>query len=330
MTYVCEEVGKKHRSQVTSVMVGVARSLGYALGPILAAAFVKIDFRVGELTVDKDTVPGWAIAILCIFQTVNVAWHFPRHGSKLLKLKDAKQKREKAKTPLKDFVVWLKLRDAKREEGASCAGERSSEERPWKEIALHWLKLGYFLFGVAANPIVITGWEMAATKLIQQVFHWSIQTSALFIGGIVLTQAVSLLVVSRLTYRYADAAVERVAFAVCIGATLLMFQYTPAESGRGSWVYTLPYLAGSFILMNAVTIGTVLMYSHVSKVCKREEIEPMQNWMNVTGFLFRCIGAVLADYLGANASTGLFLGLLLSLVLGNTALHTQLLPVSSG
>ena len=66
------------------------------------------------------------------------------------------------------------------------------------------------------------------------------------------------------------------------------------------------------------------------QVCKREEIEPMQNWMNVTGFLFRCIGAVLADYLGANASTGLFLGLLLSLVLGNTALHTQLLPVSSG
>jgi len=71
MTFLSEAVGKKHRSNVTSIVIGVSRSLGYALGPVFAAALVYVDFRVGELTIDKRNNPGFFIALLCVGQLVS-------------------------------------------------------------------------------------------------------------------------------------------------------------------------------------------------------------------------------------------------------------------
>merc|ERR1712176_1141108 len=59
MTYLSEAVGKKHRSNVTSIVIGISRSLGYALGPVFAA-------------------------LLCVGQLVAVSWSFPGEGSKLM------------------------------------------------------------------------------------------------------------------------------------------------------------------------------------------------------------------------------------------------------
>ena len=71
MTYLSEAVGKKHRSNVTSMVIGVSRSLGYALGPVFAAALVHVDFHMGELTIDKRNNPGFFVALLCVGQLVS-------------------------------------------------------------------------------------------------------------------------------------------------------------------------------------------------------------------------------------------------------------------
>ena len=84
MTYLSEAVGKKHRSNVTSIVIWISRSLGYALGPVFAAALVYVDFHMGELTIDKRNNPGFFVALLCVGQLVAVSWSFPREGSELM------------------------------------------------------------------------------------------------------------------------------------------------------------------------------------------------------------------------------------------------------
>ena len=46
--FVAEEVGKKHRSKVLTVVSGFGKSFGFALGPIFAACLAYVDFQIGE------------------------------------------------------------------------------------------------------------------------------------------------------------------------------------------------------------------------------------------------------------------------------------------
>merc|ERR1712072_1282042 len=82
--FVAEEVGKKHRSKVLTVVSGFGKSFGFALGPIFAACLAYVDFQIGDMKVDKETVPGWTVAFLCLFQTFLIVWFFPRKGSRLI------------------------------------------------------------------------------------------------------------------------------------------------------------------------------------------------------------------------------------------------------
>ena len=115
LTYLAEASSKKQSSAVIGMVVGAPRSLGYALGPVVAAALVFVDFHVGKLTVDKETNAGWTTALLGVAQTGAILWLFPRSGSKLMK------------------------RD---EDGPSA-----SPEVPLRELVMHRLMLGFILWG---------------------------------------------------------------------------------------------------------------------------------------------------------------------------------------
>merc|ERR1712190_78463 len=301
MTYLSEAVGKKHRSNVTSVVLGVSRSLGYALGPVFAAALVYVDFHMGELTIDKRNNPGFFVSLLCVGQLVAVSWSFPREGSKLM---------DKNKT---------------NERRLPSTSEAASEDKSKREKVMHLLTPSWFVVTIFSCPILICAWELNATKLLQGAFNWSIQSSALVLGGIIMCTIVPLLLAGKLTYRFSDASIQRLCFAVSLVSCIGLFTYG-SESDMSVWAQTLPYLICSFIPMNSVTAPMVLTYSHVTKICKVSEIEGMQNLLSVAGYLSRGVGAVTGDLLSPNALAGLFMGLLSFVLVTNLLLGKRLLP----
>ena len=93
--YLVENVGRKRRSAVLSNAMYMSRSIGLALGPAFAAGLSFIPpLKMGDLNIDKETNPGWAVAILAIGQTGLITWCFPRHGSRLLRRKAQGQLQE--------------------------------------------------------------------------------------------------------------------------------------------------------------------------------------------------------------------------------------------
>merc|ERR1711959_346398 len=201
MTYLSEAVGKKHRSNATSIVIGISRSLGYALGPVFAAALVHVDFHMGELTIDKRNNPGFFVALLCVGQLVAVSWSFPREGSKLMDKKKTNERR------------------------LPSTSEAASEDKSKREKVMHLLTLSWFVITVFFCPILICAWELSATKLLQGAFNWSIQSSALVIGGIILCTIVPLLLAGKLTYRFSDAFIERVFYAISLVSCVGLFTY---------------------------------------------------------------------------------------------------------
>merc|ERR1711907_367865 len=81
--FIVEHVGKKHRSRVSSY-TQIGRSLGLALGPIIASILVYVDFNIGQLQVNKETNAGWTVAIFAVVQGLLILWYFPKHGSQML------------------------------------------------------------------------------------------------------------------------------------------------------------------------------------------------------------------------------------------------------
>merc|ERR1712190_71482 len=207
MTYLSEAVGKKHRSNVTSIVLGVSRSLGYALGPVFAAALVYVDFHMGELTIDKRNNPGFFVALLCVGQLVAVSWSFPREGSKLM---------DKNKT---------------NERRLPSTSEEATEDKSKREKVMHLLTLSWFVVNDLVCSLLICAWELSATKLLQGAFNWSIQSSALVLGGIIMCTIVPLLLAGKLTYRFSDASIQRLALAISLVSCVGLFIY---GSGDGS------------------------------------------------------------------------------------------------
>ena len=196
-TFVAEHVGKKQRSKVTSWMVGTSRSLGLALGPVVAAVLVYVDFDIGELTIDRETNPGWTVAIACLVQTgfcesacdaivcfvalmtdlliltlfiltllilsialvSTVAWYFPRHGSRLMQ----------------------KKAQGKLEERALPESEGGMRSEPWIPYLIHKGSLALVIFCTFANSALITGWEVSAMEVIQLHFSWVSASSRAFV-----------------------------------------------------------------------------------------------------------------------------------------------------
>lgn len=258
---------------------------------------VYVDFRVGELTVDKDSNPGWVIAIASVLQMSLVAYGFPRQGSRLVNRRRA-------------------------EPSASVAA--AAPPRSTKEKWLHGLTLFYFIFACFAGPVVICAWEMSATNIVQNVFGWSIQSSALLVGGMIFTTLFVLPLVGKLSYRILDVKIERYGLLICLGSMLGLFDYVGWEDKP--WTTLLPYMLFSFLLINAITVSVTQHYSHVSKVTDVHLHEPMQMGMNTVGFFSRGVGSVAGDFLSPNALGALMTALLATMAALNICLTKQLKP----
>ena len=120
---------------MTTICAGIARSLGLSLGPVMAAVLVYVDFHIGELQVDKNSNPGWVIAIACLIQTSLLSFCFPRHGSTLL--------RRKAEGTLQEPVM------------------PDAPARPFKELLIHRAMLAFVLLGYLFAPLFTTAWEVS-------------------------------------------------------------------------------------------------------------------------------------------------------------------------
>ena len=229
--FLAQAVGKKRRSGVVLNTIGIPRSLGYALGPVLASILVYVDFNVGELTIDRETNPGWTIATLAIVQTGLVLLHFPREGAG----------------------------DASKTTAATPAPEAT---RPWAmEDVPYALSIVHVAWISFVAPSLITSWEVAATKIIQTEFNWSIQWSALAVGGFTLSTVGGLLIASRLAMRYEDRLIMVWAEGILFLSSAMLYQY-------GEALLVIPYLVGSVVFMNAVTLVNVFVLPLSSKVSR--------------------------------------------------------------
>lgn len=206
--------------------------------------------------------------------------------------------------------------------------QAATQEKSKRENVMHLLTLSWFTVTIFSCPILMCGWELNATRLLQGAFHWSIQSSALVIGGIILCTIVPLLWAGKLTYKFSDALIERVFYAISLVSCIGLFTYG-SESDLSVWARTLPYLVSSLIMMNSVTVATVLPWSHVTKICKVSEIEKMQNVLCIVGYVARGVGAVIGDLLSSNAFAGLSMCLLSFILVTNLLLGKRLLPKGS-
>ena len=128
---------------------------------------------------------------------------------------------------------------------ANAERERRSEDPPLdtrtlKEKVLYWLLIAFVVLSLSLPSFYITGWEMSATKVIQTTFGWSIQWSALLVGGIAFTPAISGAVTSKLAYRFKDRQLLVFWSGLQALSSVMLFDYgSPAV-----------YLIGSLIFFN--------------------------------------------------------------------------------
>ena len=206
--FLAEEVGVRHRSSVMSIVL-VGRSLGFALGPAVAAVLVYVDFNVGDLAVDKETNGGWTVAIACGIQIILIVAFFPRGGGR----------------------------------GGGREHRRVEDTRPIREKLMYYGVLGFLSSGYALPNFCITGWEVHSTELIQVNFGWSLTWSALLVGGIALTPALTCPVMGKYSYKHGDRKILLWWAAIQCMASVTLFNFGP----QLPWFY----LAGSLVYINA-------------------------------------------------------------------------------
>ena len=296
--FVAEQVGKRHRSSVTSLTSGIARTLGLAMGPITASILVYVDFSIGDLQVNKETNAGWVVAILCVVQGLLVFWYFPKHGS---------------------YILQKGARDRLLPE----QNGNTNPAIPLKERVLYHCAILNTIFNFVMSMICIAAWEVAATKVIQTIFKWSIQNSALLVGGFILTTGPTLYVSGKLSYKYDDRKILIACIGVTICAIVLMFQY-------GTPMLIIPYLIGCFFFINSTYIICAFSLALSSKIPSLQHMEPVQAFMNVAGTVGRGIGAISGDVFSPNVLAIIFMCLSITSLISTLLLYTRLVPSRLG
>ena len=159
-------------------------------------------------------------------------------------------------------------------------------------VALTILPPGLTVFPLAIHlkGFFNAAWVVSATRVIQTQFHWSVQYSALLVGGIGFTPAISSPAVGMLSRRGIHDKL------ILLGCALLQLVSAVTLFDFGSPVL---FLIGSVFYFQAVTLQLIFSFATSSKVCYQHEIEPMQTWINTIALLLRGAGAIG----GANLST---------------------------
>mmetsp|Transcript_7194 Transcript_7194/g.17742 ORF Transcript_7194/g.17742 Transcript_7194/m.17742 type:complete len:438 (-) Transcript_7194:108-1421(-) len=284
--FIAEEVGKKHRSRVLSNISGLGKSFGFALGPIFAACLAYVDFNIGDLVVDKETNPGWTVAILCLFQTFLIVTTFPRRGSRLIGKEKVSPSLPVATNPL-----------------------------PLREKVLHWLTLALCVVTIAIANGFISAWQIATTTVIQLNFKWSVQSSALLVGGIAFTPAFVSPALGKLSDRMEDRKILIGVTMVGILSSVLLFDYgTP-----------IPYLIGCPLVFNAFSAQAVFALSLSTKVAFISEVDLVMRYVGCTTIL-RAGGYVLGTYLSMNDLATAFVAGMSALLLGTLLCYRRMVP----
>jgi len=286
--FIAESVGKNHRSKVISLVSGFGKSFGFALGPIFAACVANVDFQLGDMVVDKETNPGWMVALLCVVQIALVVWVFPREGSKLIG-------KEKLSADLPESAApnFMSL----------------------KAKVFHYFALSYVVLMIALSNAFLSAWQLAATKVIQLTFEWSVQWSAVLVGGICFTPAFVTPLLGRLSYKFQDRTILLFSCLAQLLSCVLLFDYgTP-----------IPYLIGGLLIFNAMTSEVMFSLSLSTKVAFLSEVDVV---MSVIGLstISRLPGFMLGSYLAMDELAGTFLAGSLLSVLGACVFFKKLVP----
>ena len=293
--YIAEEVGKNHRSEVISMISGFGKSFGFALGPIFAACLAYVDFNIGKLEVDKETNPGWTVAILCLLQTILVVWVFPRHGSRLIG-------KPKAEPDLPQTSAPVTL----------------------KERMLHLGCIGFLVANIAVANAFISAWQLAATNVVQLKFQWSIQWSAVLVGGVSFTPAFVSPALGRLTRSkpniFQDRGIVLWTAALQLCTSALLFDY------GASTLAAVAYIVGGLLVFNCFTVLVMFSLSLATKISTVTEVDKTMSVIGLTTIL-RALGFVLGTYLSMNALAATFAAGSLAMLICTLLLHSRLKPM---
>ena len=151
--------------------------------------------------------------------------------------------------------------------------------------------LTVFPFAIHLKGFFNAAWVVSATRVIQTQFHWSVQYSALLVGGIGFTPAISSPAVGMLSRRGIHDKL------ILLGCALLQLVSAVTLFDFGSPVV---YLIGSVFYFNGTMLQSIFSFATSSKVCYMHEVEPMQTWINTISLLFRAAGAIGAASLTTN------------------------------
>lgn len=159
------------------VMMGGCIGIGYGVGPMLGAAMIA---AFNHLDADEHkflnqyTSPGWLMVIIYLSLIV-ATWFF--FEDPLLETAEVKAREEK------EFQ-----RNMSPEEKAIRKEQRRLEQEAkgprFTRSELFGLVINLAIF--AFFPILISCWEMHAFNVAQKTWNWSMEDSALYIGGLML------------------------------------------------------------------------------------------------------------------------------------------------
>ena len=125
--------------------------------------------------------------------------------------------------------------------------------------------------------------------MIQISFKWSLQWSAVLVGGISFTPAFVAPVLGNLSKRFEDRRILLAGTLAQLVGSALVFDYNSPVT----------YLIGSFILFNGYTAEVIFMCALASKVAHVSEVDTVMSCIGWTTIL-RAPGFVLGTYLTIN------------------------------
>ncbi|CAE8649879.1 unnamed protein product [Polarella glacialis] len=214
VVYAC--CGKDRRSAWTARQGNISFS-GMGLGPVVAAALSKVSFKVGALSVDEYTAPGWFFCVVWLLM----------------------------------LLVLPLIPEPERRFEAEFVRPTSGEERKcivWPDGRTLWC-----LFSVMVTAGTVAVWETSAAIVTQRYFGWSVWITSLFIGAVFLSsmiggELVRCLLKRRPSLHELDVTVTGLAMILICSS--MLYNYLPSSQGP-TRPYEVTYALGSILVMNA-------------------------------------------------------------------------------
>ena len=189
---------------------------------------------------------------------------------------------------------------------------------------LHLCCLAFLVSNIAVANAFISAWQLAATNVVQLKFQWSIQWSAVLVGGVSFTPAFVSPALGRLTRSkpniFQDRGIVLWTAALQLCTSALLFDY------GASTLAAVAYIVGGLLVFNCFTVLVMFSLSLATKISTVTEVDKTMSVIGLTTIL-RALGFVLGTYLSMNALAATFAAGSLAMLICTLLLHSRLKPM---